>query len=399
MALKNSKMIRRLLLLSLLVIVFSAGYLLHAFSGKLSKPGSEVSLESPHRGPDSAPVTITEFADFYCPYCGQAAGELNQVIAEYPEEVKWVFKHFPLSDDPSKGSFPVHLASACAQEQNEFWAFHNLVFKMKKRLSLDEIENLAKQLNLNMNQFRTCMEEKRYVPWILSQQREGTEKGVTGTPKFFVNQYEISGAYPADYFKQVIESILNPEENKPPVGIKEYGKEVNIDFGDMTSFPYQGNRDASVVIVEFSDYHCPFCRKLDATLQEAVDKRGADFKRIFRHFPLDMHPDADEAHAAAECAHRQNSFWPYHARLFEMSRNQQSKQAYINLAGELGLKTDVFEACLESEEVMALIDRDVQAALQAGVRGTPTLFINGKKRSGAMPLQTLEALIDAELKG
>ncbi|MFH1781986.1 MAG: thioredoxin domain-containing protein [Patescibacteria group bacterium] len=134
-----------------------------------------------------------------------------------------------------------------------------------------------------------------------------------------------------------------------------------------------GNEDAKITIVEFSDFQCPFCQKHHPTVKNFVDGND-DVKWVFKHFPLNSHPQAKPASIAAECANEQGKFFEYVDALFE---NQSSLAAnyYTELASELGLNTSKFETCLEDEDVAAKVNNDYQMGIAAGVTGTPATII------------------------
>lgn len=165
--------------------------------------------------------------------------------------------------------------------------------------------------------------------------------------------------------------------------------------------PVKGPADAKVVIVEFSDFQCPYCRKLWETLEAVVDERG-DVRISFGHFPLDsacnplvssrMHPNACGAAYAAECARRQGRFWEYADILFH-NQGALGEGDLLEYAGRLGMDLDVFEKCVGSAEVKARIQADIAVAARLAVASTPTFFINGYKAEGALPKPYVDDLI------
>jgi protein-disulfide isomerase len=162
--------------------------------------------------------------------------------------------------------------------------------------------------------------------------------------------------------------------------------------------PVRGAVAAPVTIVEFSDFHCPFCKRVLPTLKQVEEKYGDKVKLVFRNFPLDqLHPGARRAHEAAGCAHEQGKFWAYHDVLFEKSPNSSDGQlkAY---AESVGLDVAKFDACLKGGTRKTVVQSDVEDAGRLGINGTPTFFINGQLVSGAVPIETFVRLIDAELE-
>jgi len=162
------------------------------------------------------------------------------------------------------------------------------------------------------------------------------------------------------------------------------------------STPVKGNPKAPVTIVEFSDYECPFCRRVEPTLAEVLKLYGPDKVRFaYRNFPLDMHPNARPAAEAAFCAADQGKFWEYHEKL--MAANDLTGPQLQALAGEVGLDKKKFEECVASKKHKDAIDKDLKAGEEAGVSGTPAFFINGRMIDGAQPVEKFKEIIDEEL--
>ena len=161
--------------------------------------------------------------------------------------------------------------------------------------------------------------------------------------------------------------------------------------------PFKGGEKAAVTIVEFSDFHCPFCRQVMSTLAKLESQYGEKVKLVFRDFPIEnLHPGATKAHEAARCANEQGKFWPYHDKLFAAPPNS-SPEFFKGIAKEVGLNTNAFETCLGSGKYQAAIKQDIDDGNRAGVGGTPAFFINGRLVSGAQPLDVFARMIDDEL--
>jgi protein-disulfide isomerase len=162
--------------------------------------------------------------------------------------------------------------------------------------------------------------------------------------------------------------------------------------------PYLGSMDADVEIVVFSDFQCPFCARAVPIIKQIEQEYGDMVKIVFRDFPLSFHQNAQKAAEAAECADDQGSFWEYHDRLFE-NQNSLDVNSLIGYAGDLGLDSEQFEACLNSGTHAQEVLEDFQDGRALGVTGTPTFFINGIKLVGAKPFAEFKAIIDSELGG
>lgn len=153
---------------------------------------------------------------------------------------------------------------------------------------------------------------------------------------------------------------------------------------------------AKVVLVEYSDYECPFCGRHHPTMQQVLDEYGDDVAWVYRHFPLSFHPQAQPAAEAAECAAEQGKFWEFTDILYE---NQEGlgDDFYFSTAKDLKLKEKQFKDCYESGKYADVVAEDLQSGSRAGVQGTPATFVNGILVSGAVPYETLKDAIDQAL--
>jgi protein-disulfide isomerase len=162
--------------------------------------------------------------------------------------------------------------------------------------------------------------------------------------------------------------------------------------------PFLGPADAPVTIVEFSDFHCPYCKRVLPSLTELRSRFGDKIKLVFRDFPLDrLHPQARGAAEAARCAHDQNKFWKYHDVLFA-NAPQAGPEQLKAYAEQVGLDVVAFERCLTSGKHAAGVQRDLDEGNRFGVSGTPAFFINGRPLSGAQPVERFVRVIDDELR-
>lgn len=167
----------------------------------------------------------------------------------------------------------------------------------------------------------------------------------------------------------------------------------------IEGYPSNGPEDAKIVIVEFSDFQCPYCRRFhQETYKALLDAYPGQIRFVYRNLPLtQIHPEAMSAAVASLCANDQNVYWDYHDKLF--SSETLGDDAYVQYATELGLDMDKFSACLTGGEYDDFIQQDMDYSLSIGVQSTPTFFINGLAIIGAQPLTSFQQLIDKELAG
>jgi protein-disulfide isomerase len=160
--------------------------------------------------------------------------------------------------------------------------------------------------------------------------------------------------------------------------------------------PAIGEGKAPITIVEFSDFQCPYCIAATPEIHALLKAYPQQVRLIFKEYPLETHSYAFTAATAALAAHKQGKFWAMHDAMFE--RRDLSKPSLIELANNAGLDVPRFEKDMESKEVRDAIAKDVADGDKANVEGTPTIFINGQRYNGAIQLQFLKPLIEAELK-
>ncbi|RMG17892.1 MAG: hypothetical protein D6729_07925 [Deltaproteobacteria bacterium] len=183
-------------------------------------PRVEVEATGPALGPKDAPVTIVEFSDFECPYCGRAKETVHQIVDAYPKQVRFVFRNFPLS-------FHSHARKAaeaglCAAAQGKFWPYHDILFGNQQALEVEDLKaHAAKVKGLDVEAFSRCLDSGEMAEAVERDIAAGQRAGVTGTPAFFVNGIPVSGAMPFERFKKLIDDELaraakggGPEEEK-----------------------------------------------------------------------------------------------------------------------------------------------------------------------------------------
>ncbi len=159
--------------------------------------------------------------------------------------------------------------------------------------------------------------------------------------------------------------------------------------------PSLGKLGAPMTIVEFADFGCPYSKETSTTLRELAATYPDDVYYVYRDFPiLELHPIALLAAQAGECAHAQGKFWEYHDKLYQNQSDLDEEELYL-LAEQLNIDIVKFRSCLESGEMENEVMEDFEAGTEAGVRGTPTFFINGNRIPGAIPAEVLDLMAQA----
>ena len=166
------------------------------------------------RGPEGAPVTILEWSDFQCPFCREAQPVLGRLLAEFPEQVRLVFKDFPLRSHEL--AVPAALAARCASAQGRFWEYHDLLFVAQPAFARDALVGYARRLGLDESRFTECLDAARLQEDVMADQSEGRAAGVRATPTFFVNGQKIEGALPIEEFRAAVRRALHEAGVAPP---------------------------------------------------------------------------------------------------------------------------------------------------------------------------------------
>ena len=157
-----------------------------------------------------------------------------------------------------------------------------------------------------------------------------------------------------------------------------------------------GKEEAKVVLVEFSDYECPYSKRAQPTVQKVLEEYKGEIRYAFFDYPLPFHKNAMKAHEAARCAGEQGKYAEYSATVFDNQQNL-GVEGLKGYAKDLGLDTAAFDSCLDTGKTAESVKQSVQKGSGVGVSGTPAFFVNGIMISGAQPFESFQEIIQAEL--
>jgi protein-disulfide isomerase len=382
--------------------------------------------DSPIKGVANAPITIIVFSDFQCPFCSKVEPTLDEVQKAYPEKVRVIWKHNPLPFHPLAGPASQLAIEARAQKGDKgFWAAHALLFKNQQKLAEEDLLGYAKELGLDVDKVKAAIKDNKYKSVIDADMDVGEDVGVQGTPNMFINGRHIVGAQPLDAFKKLIDEELVRAQAALDKGVKpaelyneliKDGKgapapEIKTVEVAPADAPAKGAKDAKVAIYVYSDFQCPFCGRVEPTLDEVMKNYGEKVKIVWRHRPLPMHKDAPLASEAAQEAYKQKGsegFWKYHDTLFKNQKTPEGLQrtALEKYAEEGGLDLPKFKAALDKNTNKAFVEAENAAAEKAGVSGTPAFIVGTAKDkeltgyfiSGAQPYGKFKKAIERALK-
>jgi protein-disulfide isomerase len=381
------------------------------------------------KGNKDALVTIVEISDFQCPFCSRVNKTLDDLMkGKYGKDIRIAFFHNPLGFH--NRAMPAAVAAEAANRQGKFWEMHDKLFANTKNLTDANFDKWAGELGLNMDQFKKDMKDPALTKKVKDQQKLAVSLGARGTPAFFINGRFLSGAQPLSKFEDVVAKALKdanrqikkgvaakdvyakliakgatskvnkpapagagaqpPARPKPPADTRQ---KVPV----KQSYRGKGTWPAKVVIVEYSDFECPFCSRGAKTVEDIMKNHGKDVYFIYKHNPLGFHPNAEPAARACEAAGMQGKFFEMHDKMFADYKNL-TQPNFEKWAKELGLNVAKFKKDMDSKKVKDIIKADVAESAKVGARGTPNFFVNGIPVRGALPYERFKPTIEAELK-
>lgn len=180
----------------------------------LASPRYDVQPRGVPRGPEDAPVTIIEFSDFQCPYCLRVTPTIKDLLAKYPEQVRFFYRHLPLDNHSRARSAAV--ASVCAGRQGEFWDYHDVLFENQGALEDEDLRGYAEHIRLDLDLFDACLVSPEAAAWVDEDRAAADALGISGTPAFYVNGVPIKGAQPLSKFVRLVEDELAAQAGKKP---------------------------------------------------------------------------------------------------------------------------------------------------------------------------------------
>jgi protein-disulfide isomerase len=375
--------------------------------------------DDPVRGPKDALVTMIVFSEFQCPFCKRVEDTLKQVSAAYPTDVRLVWKDNPLPFHP-RAKPAATLGRVVYKQKGEkaFWDAHDAMFDSQPKLEDDDLKGIAEKLGVKWEDVKSAIDTNKFGEKIDATVDLANDVQARGTPHFFINGVRLSGAQPLDAFKKAIDEQLVKAKGLVAKGVpraKVYEELMKDAKGPPApekkevpapdaQTPIKGNKGAKVTIQIFSEFQCPFCKRVEPTLAELEKEYGDKVRFAWRHLPLDFHADAPLASQAAQEAFAQKgntAFWKFHDKLFEAQGSGEDaikRPALEKIAQDLGLNMDKFKAALDSGAHKAKVDADAKIGKDVGINGTPAFVINGYYLSGAQPAAAFKKLINRALK-
>ncbi|KAB8030804.1 thioredoxin domain-containing protein [Fluviispira multicolorata] len=175
---------------------------------KPSTPKIKIDIgDAPSKGPANAPITIVEFADFECPFCANAQPVVDEILKEYKDKIRFVFKNYPLVQIHPEATNAA-IAGECANQQKKYWQMHDALFANHTRLGTQTYNKIAQNIGLNISEFNKCRNDRSIKEKITSEIEYGQSLGINATPAFYINGVQLMGAQPKAEFEKIIKKEL-----------------------------------------------------------------------------------------------------------------------------------------------------------------------------------------------
>ncbi len=374
-----------------------------------------VASDDPVRGAKDALVSIVIYSDFQCPFCKRVEDTLKQVADTYANDVRFIWKDNPLPFHNRAKPAAIFARYAYSKKGDKgFWETHDALFASQPKLEDDDLKAIADKVGIDWSGAKAAIDQNKFAERLDASVEQANDFQARGTPHFFINGVRLSGAQPFEKFKSVIDEQLAKAKaavgrgvarNKIYDEVTKEGKEPpppekkDVPAPDASD-PVKGGVTAKVVVQIFSDYQCPFCKRVEETLKTLEQSYGNKVRFVWKDMPLPFHKDAPLAAEAAQEAYSQkgnSGYWKFHDKLFEAQPDIQ-RPALEKIAQELGLDMDKFKSALDSGRHKAKIEASTKVGNAAGINGTPGFVINGYFLSGAQPEAAFKKLINRALK-
>ena len=395
----------------------------------------------PYRGSPNAPITMYEYSDYQCPFCSRYFVQTEPVIDESyvrTGKVRVIFRDMPLvSLHPNAPA--AALAANCIMDEGaeRFWQMHAKLFQTQSEWAdlpntSEYFAKLVADIGGDGTKYAACIASGSKQAQVDAALQEASDHGFNGTPSFNVTReatgeaFPLVGAQPFDQFASLIDTLVaggTPQTAQADPATQGNSGSGAIPFWatadglkpddahpglDMAGDFIRGNPAAKVIVIEFSDFQCPYCRSFKTNTEPTLDSTFVETDKVlwvFKHFPLNIHPQAEPAGVAAECAAEQGKFWEMNDLLFSTVDQwslSEPNPVFSELAKQLGLDTTQFTTCLTAGDALKRVQSDMTDGAPF-VQGTPTFILltpaGGQIIPGALPVDRFVTVIQQALDG
>lgn len=350
------------------------------------------------RGDKNAKLTLIEFTDYECPFCGRHSRDTApQILKNYVEtgKIRYVFNDLPLAMHAHARKAAE--AALCANDQGKYWEMHDLLFSNQQALDNANLSAYATKLGLNLPAFQKALESGKYAAKVSANEAEAARLGFSGAPSFAIGLTQpndgavkviktIVGAQSYANFEREFADALKPQPSPPPgqaAAVPEnpaVGTSMNVEGKQ-----FKGKKEAKLTLIQFSDYECSYCGKLARETIPEVVKNYVDtgkLKFVFSDLALDMHSHAIKAGAASYCAAEQGHYWEMHDVLFS-NQGALEDSNLVSYATAMGLDTVKFQQCLNTNRYEAQIRNSSAEGRRAGFDATPIQVLGLTEANGS----------------
>lgn len=419
-------------------------------SGTLWKAG--VPQYAPQLGVSAqeAKITVVWFADLSDPISQTEKKSLDAAISRFGDKTRIIFRHYPVNmihlpktdgdkDGKQTPNAPILASRAAAVVMklggsDNFWKFLDILFENKtgwKTLKdadmKSEFSQMAQKAGVNKADFEKMIEN---FPGELDDQikadiKEALGFGLTGNTIFVNGNYTIETSISSEWLPGFIERKILPsitEKSKSsatssdiyaeltknanePQSLDKILASSDAGGGELTlTAPLKGNPEAKITIIQISDFQCPFCAKVEKTIDDIMRDYKGKVKLYWVNYPLPFHPLAKRAAIAAMAAGEQGKFWAMHKMLMDVQGDwayeslAEVDKKFIEYAAAAKFDVERFKKELANPKYEDAVDAEKKKAAEMGISGTPTFLINGVKLSGAQPYEEFKKIIEQELK-
>lgn len=385
-----------------------------------------VTPREPSRGPEDALVTIVVFNDFECPFCSHVQPTIERLVAAHPTDVRVVFRNLPLAfHDHARLAAQAALEAFAQGGDAGFWRMHDVLFANQAALERADLERYATEQHLDLRRLQRALNAGLHTAELESDQTLARLFHVDGTPGFMINGRPLMGAQDYSVFSDLVRDELRRAKALVDAGTPRARVYAALTRDALAraderrqtettpavervyalpippGAPTRGAAHGRVVVQQFSDFQCPFCERVEPTMDALLARYGDRVTFVWRDYPLPFH---DHARPAAEAAREVRAqlgvaaFWRYHAVLMANQRAlaRVDLERYATALGGIDLAR--FRAALDGGLHRAAVQADMDAVVASGAQiGTPAFFINGHLTQGAQPLEVFTAAIDGAL--
>lgn len=373
--------------------------------------------DAPRRGRADARVTIALFSDFQCTHCKEAEGPLAEIARRYGDDVRVVWRDFPLSFHPmSRKAAWIAREARARGGDDAFFRAHARLFAASPGFDDDALVKLAAELAIPEADAREVLAKKRHDDGVQADVDEGDDLDVSGTPTMFVNGRKVVGVRQTDELVELIDDELDVVDAMLARGVPRDRVYDELQAtarapslpqkkplpAPPSDAPFRGDAGAPITVEVFSDFQCKYCRRQNPALDELLAEFPRQVKIVWRDRPLEHHEDAMLAAEAAREVHAQKgsaAFFRFHDALFRAQKEQDGlkRPRLVEAARELGVDVARLEKALDERTHRARIQAESDAAEKAGVTATPTTAIGGYVARGTQTVGQLRRMVKRAL--